>query len=391
MKSNLASFIAACSGMFLFGITLITLGAVATDMRREFQLTGIQSGTLFSILPLGIMTGSLIFGPVCDRYGYKLLLILSCLAIFAGFGGIAYSRSYEWLKFFIFIFGAGGGIINGATNAVVSDISPEHKGANLSLLGVFFGLGALGMPLVLGALHHISSFEIVAAVGWLTLLVAIFFVFIQFPPAKQKAGTPVAEYRSLFKPLLLLIAFFLFFQSSFEAIINNWTTSYLTSKGVMAEKEALYGLSLHIVGMVVMRLLTGSVFRKIPETKILWACLIMLFAGIALMQTGTSKTIINTGLFLSGAGLAGGFPLMLGITGKHFAQLSGTAFSFVFTVALIGNMLINYLMGMIVDEFGILHLTTVAYAEIVCMTLLFYFILQTLKSKEHYVSKTMAQ
>ena len=53
-------------------------------------------------------------------------------------------------------FGVSGGIINGGTNAVVSDISEGHKGADLSLLGVFFGLGALGMPLVLGALQKAS-------------------------------------------------------------------------------------------------------------------------------------------------------------------------------------------------------------------------------------------
>ena len=33
------------------------------------------------------------------------------------------------------------------------------------------------------------------------------------------------------------------------------------------------------------------------------------------------------GLIFSGAGLAGGFPLMLGITIKYFAERSGTAFS----------------------------------------------------------------
>ena len=50
----------------------------------------------------------------------------------------------------MFLFGLGGGAVNGATNALVSDISEKDKGANLSLLGVFFGLGALGMPFILG-------------------------------------------------------------------------------------------------------------------------------------------------------------------------------------------------------------------------------------------------
>ena len=38
----------------------------------------------------------------------------------------------------MFLFGLGGGAINGATSALVSDISEKEKGANLSLLGVFF-------------------------------------------------------------------------------------------------------------------------------------------------------------------------------------------------------------------------------------------------------------
>ena len=381
MNKNQVAFTAACAGMFLFGITLITLGSVATDLKLKFQLNGVAAGTLFSILPFGILTGSLIFGPVGDRYGYKLLLILACTGMFAGFEGIAYSHSLDLLKMGIYIFGVSGGIINGATNAVVSDISVEHKGANLSLLGVFFGLGALGMPLVLGILSkRISSFYIVAIVGWITLAVAFFYAFASFPPAKQKKGVGSIKARSLFKWLLLLIAFFLFFQSSFEAIINNWATTYLTTKGVMSDTNALYALSLHIVGMVVMRLLAGSVMRKIPEVKVMWVCLILLAIGVLLMQIGNSKAIIITGLIFSGAGLAGGFPLMLGITGKYFADFSGTAFSFVFTVALIGNMLINYLMGIIVDNYGVHHLTTVAYFEIGFMTLFFYFIIQRLRT-----------
>ena len=381
MNKNLVVFSAACAGMFFFGITLITLGSVATDLRSKFQLSGTDTGTLFSILPFGILTGSLIFGPVCDRYGYKYLLILACIGMFAGFEGIAYSNSHSILKIWIYIFGVGGGVINGATNAVVSDISPEHKGADLSLLGVFFGLGALGMPLVLGMLKSISSFSIVAIVGGLTLVLAMIYAFVNFPPGKQKANAVATNWNALFQWLLLLLAFFLFFQSSFEAIINNWATTYLITKGVMNESQALYALSLHIVGMIAMRLLTGSLLRNISEIKIMWSCLLMLLTGIAFMQIGETKSMTIAGLILSGAGLAGGFPLMLGITGKYFAQLSGTAFSFVFTLALIGNMLINYLMGIIVDEFGVQHLTTVAYIEIAFMTMLFYFITQKLKSK----------
>ncbi len=381
-------FIAACAGMLLFGISLITLGSLATELKAKFILNAIAAGTLFSILPFGILTGSFLFGPICDRYGYKLLLVVACIGMFAGFEGIAYADSLSVLKLSIYIFGVGGGIINGATNAVVADISKQNKGANLSLLGVFFGLGALGMPLVLGMLSRvIHSLDLVAIVGLLPLIVGLFYVFVQFPPPKQKASSPVSNWRSLFKLLLLLIAFFLFFQSSLEAIINNWTTTYLSTRGLMTESSSLYALSLHIIGMVAMRLLTGSIFRSVSQTTIMWICLVQLAIGVALMQVGKTQSLIVAGLFLSGAGMAGGFPIMLGFVGERFASLSGTAFSFVFTVALIGNMLINYLMGIIVQTYGVHHLTTVSYIEIAIMAFLFFFIIQQLKLNKYPIKQ----
>src|ERR1700712_3374752 len=101
-------FWSACMGMFLFGITFITLGAVVPGLKLKFGLDDISAGTLFSILPLGILTGSLVFGPVCDKYGYKILLSVSCFCICAGLEGIAYAPSQGLLKLCIFFFGLGG-------------------------------------------------------------------------------------------------------------------------------------------------------------------------------------------------------------------------------------------------------------------------------------------
>ena len=374
-------FWSACLGMLLFGVCLITLGSVAPDLRERYALDGVAAGTLFSILPVGILVGSLIFGPVCDRWGYKGILLAACIVMAAGFQGIAYAGTLGWLKVFVFLVGLGGGIINGTTNALVADISPEKKVANLSLLGVFFGLGALGMPLVLAALTGVvAPATVIAGVGWLTAAVGVLYAVTRFPPAKSGGASNVGKWGALLHWLLLFMAFFLFCQSSLEAIINNWTTTYLITRGTMQESRALFGLSLHMAGMIIMRLLTGSLFRSVSGVKIMWVCLLLLFAGVLLMQVGTTAAVILTGLVLSGAGLAGGFPIMLGFAGERFAALSGTAFSFLFVVALIGNMAVNYLMGLVVHHYGVQHLTTVSYIEIGVMAVLFYIITRQLKT-----------
>lgn len=374
-------FIAACAGMLLFGITLITLGTVSQDLAVKFNLDAISSGTLFSILPFGILVGSFLFGPICDKYGYKILLTTAGLLMFAGFEGIAFTTHLFILKIAVFLFGLGGGVINGATNALVSDISSQKKGANLALLGVFFGVGAIGMPLVIGLFtDKTDSFTIVALVGLLTLLVTLFYMFINFPAGKQREEKVVKnEWKQLFSPLLLLISMVLFFQSSLEAIINNWTTTYLIQHSKLLTTDALYALSLHMLGMIVMRILLGSLMRNWSIAKIMWLSLFLIFAGIVVMQFGADKYTLFVSLILSGAGLAAGFPAMLGIVGERYPTISGKAFSVAFTIALAGNILINYLMGLIIQHYGINSLTTACYIEAGLMAILFALVQKKIK------------
>ena len=378
MYNKKVVFRSACLGMLLFGIVLITLGSVAPDLKLKLELSEISSGTLFSILPFGILIGSLLFGPVADKYGYRILLAISCVLLFAGFEGIAYSRSTGVIRIFIFIVGFGGGAVNGATNALVSDISEKDKGANLSLLGVFFGIGALGMPLILGILKDVVSFEIIVAlVGALALFVGILYLIISFPLPKQARGLPFSKGIALVKDkVLLLLSFFLFFQSSFEAIINNWTTSYLLDQLAVPQNKALYTLSAFVAGMAGMRLISGTFFRTVPVRRILAFSFLLILISLVLIKTSNSYLLATTGFVILGAGLAGGFPIMLGFAGERFPELSGTAFSIALFIALLGNMLINYLMGVISQNFGIKHLITVAFAESIIMILLFLVIMK---------------
>jgi len=393
MYNKTIVFWAACFGLLLFGMGLITLGAMATDLKSKFELDEMGAGTLFSILPIGILCGSLLFGPICDLYGYKLLLILSCFGMFAGFEGISFVSSFSFLKVCVFIFGMCAGIINGSTNAVVSDISTS-KGANLSLLGVFFGIGALGTPFLLAVLkHHFSSYQVMAAVGVFTLCIGLFYSFVKFPPSKKKMGFALAKTTNLFREsFLFFIAFYLFFQGGLEAIVNNWTTTYLTKHLSFEETSALYTLSLFVAGLTVTRILIGSVLRSFDVRKLIMTSIAIALAGILALHFTRSVPVAVVGLIVVGVGLAAGFPIMLGLAGERFAAQSATAFSFIFTVALLGNMVINYLMGWVTKNHGIHHYTSLAFVELGGMLILSMLIFQKQNKKQQtYVGETMVK
>ena len=376
-------FTAACIGLLLFGIMLITLGSILPSLTAKFNMNEIGSGKLVSLLPIGIIAGSLVFGPIADRYGYKMMFIITTLLMTTAFEGLAFANTFLLLQVSIFVLGFGGGIINGATNAVVADISSKDKEAHLSLLGVFFGIGALGMPLLLGILSKRFDYPVIlSSVGVVMALTVICFSSRKFPAPKHEQGLPGKQALKLLKqPALLLTSFFLFFQSGIEGLINNWTTTFLQSNLKTLEKDALFALSLNLAGLTVMRLLLNKLLKKISSFKIMIASLIITSAGSILLLYASTYTSALFALIIIGAGFAASFPVVLGYIGQLYANLSGTAFSIAFVIALSGNALINYVFGFISNAYGTKQLPVCLLSILTCLFILIFSIKQTISPK----------
>ncbi|AEE52498.1 MFS transporter [Haliscomenobacter hydrossis] len=347
-------FASACAGLFLFGVGAITLGSIAPDLKTKFALDELGIGRLFSLFPVGILVGSLSFGLITDRFGYKLLLAVCSLLLALGFAGIGLATVIWVIQVCILLIGVGGGAINGATSALVADISEKNKGASLALFGVFFGLGALAMPFVLGLLRDVATFEdIVLAIAALTFLLALVYFSLQFPVAKQAEGISLPQLGKMLKdPALLLIGFFLFWQSACEALINNWTTSYLIDQKIDV-RWTLYALTSYVAGLSLFRLLTGSVFRNIPSARMLGIGMGLLIVGALILGWVPGLSWAFTGLILVGFGLALGFPVMFGLSSSLYSKTSGTAIGIILAISLIGNLLTNFLMGYMAQAWGI--------------------------------------
>ena len=376
-------FAAACVAMLLFGILFLTLGSVLPLLTIKFQISGANKGALVSLLPIGLLAGSLIFGPIVDRYGYKLILAASVLLSAIALVGLISTGSFMILRVCIFLTGLAGGILNGGANALVSDISTEDKGANLSLLGVFFGIGALGTPLLLGLLSKYYDYpNIISGVALFMLLAVIYIFLIPFPAPKQAQKFPLRSGIKLLKePTLLLTSFFLFFESGIEGLINNWTTTFLQETLHTSPGKALYALSFSVVGLTIARLLLSSLLKKISSSLVLFCCLLSIALGCCILIITSSYSMAFTALIIVGAGFAAGFPVILGYIGQLYANLSGTAFSIALIIALTGNTLLNYLFGIIAGKYGISSLPLLVLACITCMLFLLISIKQHVKNK----------
>jgi MFS family permease len=376
-------FAAACLGMLLFGMVMLSLGTINIFLTNKFSLDELTIGSLAALLPFGILIGSLIFGPVVDRYGYKYLLIVCTLLIIVGIEAIAFTELFFIIQSSFFLIGFGGGAINGATNALVSDISTESKGANLSLLGVFFGVGAIGMPAIIGFLSKYYIYEnVIAGIGFVILFPAFFFTLLNFPDPKIKQGFPIKKSFGLLKDTtLLLIGFVLFFESAIEGITNNWTTTFLQTENKFSSENALYALSFLVLSLTFGRLILGGLLKKVRAYIILYCCLGCMFAGAIVLLTAGNLSLSIFGLILLGFGFAAGFPVILGYVGELYADISGTAFSLVFVIALIGNTIMNYVVGMLAQNYGIKYFVILIIISVVLMAIILSIVLKQISSK----------
>ena len=377
MKSRTIAFISVFAGILLFGVSMVLIGSVLPLLKLRLGLSDIIAGGLFSILPFGLLIGSISFGPITDKYGYRWVLSIACLFLAIGFIGIGHTFSLLLLRISILFFGIGGGVINGATSALISDLSNDNKKiANLNLLGVFFGIGAFCMPLILSTLNDELYVLAINIAAMLSVLISLLFFLIKYPLSlkKEKISFKLIPL-FLKKKVFLIICFFLFFQSAFEAIINNWSVSYFTEQLRVPQRDALIALSFSVLGMTLMRILTGGVFRNVKSKTLLQISFSLFIAGIICLFIPSSFIYINTfGLFLIGAGLSPGFPVMLGLTGNMFKEISGTAFSFVMFIALTGNIIINYITGILIEQLGIGVFVYVILIQVLTMITLYLLI-----------------
>ena len=349
-------YIAACIGMAFFGIAFIVMGSVLPSLTAKYSLDAVGSSSLVSLLPVGVLVGSLLFGVIVDRYGYKLLLVVSTLFTLSGIEGLSFFENLDILRICIFLIGLGGGMLNGSTNALASDISNDReRGSKLSILGVCYGIGALGVPLLLGMLSRTYNYQFILQwTGWVMLLSVLYFIAIKFPEPKINQGFPFKQAIRLIKePLLLVMGFFLFFQSGIEGLTNNWTTSYLDGRTAIGSDEAVLSLTFFVLGMTVSRVILSYLLRIIKHEYILVGGIMTAVTGMIILNYSGDLQLAAISLFITGFGLAAGFPVIISYIGTAYKNISGTAIGLAMSIALIGNTLLNFAMGFISESFGI--------------------------------------
>ena len=345
----------AFAGMFVFGIVMAILGAVLPSFFEKIGFGEGAAGNLFLTMNFAMLVMTLIFGPLVDRFGFKLLLVVCSLLVAASFLLLTAASTYGLVLAAAVVLGFGGGGLNGGTNALTSDINPERRGAALNLLGIFFGFGALTVPFLIGTLQKTLGLRNILILATLLGLVPLtLFALFRFPQAKQAQGFPLRQAAKVVgNPLLWLCGFLLFFESGNEFTAGGWISTYLQKKFGLGPSVAALVLAGYWAAVMAGRLLSARFVKVLRGVKLVSLGAGLALAAAVLLAAAPSGPPAMAGAVLLGLGFSAIYPTTLAIVGENFAAFTGTAFSVVISVGLCGGMIAPWLVGKIAQSSGL--------------------------------------
>jgi fucose permease len=331
-RASLIATVNAC--MFVFGVALLLMGSLLPTL----QLSDTRAGSLGSFPLVGILIATALVGPVLDKIGAKIALAVA-LALFASALALLPSlTSYAGIAIAAFVYGLGAGVLNAATNMLVSSLSAHGRSAALNLLGFSFSLGALAVPLLMSLTKgRFSSAAVLYALA-ITSAVVLAFVLMQQFPAPAHSSTPLKKLlKVLHQPVVWLFGALLFFESGNENCMFVWAGKVahdLLHTSAQRADLVLLGLS---AALGVGRLLAVLWLRWIGNrnTVLLSAGIVAVGAIVVLVFAGIGG--VMTGFCLIGFGVSAIFPTILGMAGDRFPRETGTVFGAIITVGLIGG------------------------------------------------------
>jgi fucose permease len=341
-------FVSACAGILVFGIVLAILGTVfgLPAMRARLAIDLAEQGNLFLLLYAGIFCASLLMGPLIDHLGNKANLFVSSLMVALAMVLFSFAHSFLPASAAAVLLGFGGGGLNICTNVLVSDLYGDQRGPMLNLLGIFFGIGALCVPLLAASIEgHFTIPQLFLFCAFLAACCAVAYGLIPFPSPRANHAFSVREIFAVLRYKgLLLLAFLLFLESGNEACIGGWTSTYVNSIGNSPESATLV-LAGYWAFLMLSRILAARLLQRIQKSELVLASALISVVGCAILLFARSLISLSVGTALIGLSYGPIFPTALGIAGDRYSREAGTVFGLLFSIALIGGMLFPWAAG----------------------------------------------
>ncbi|WP_372011128.1 sugar MFS transporter [Paenibacillus chitinolyticus] len=347
---------------FLAGLVITTIGSVLPQILRHYEVTYTMGGQLVFWGSIGFLVGVPVATLLLNRFSEKQILALACLII-AGSQFMMWSLPpFSALLVINFMNCLGTAAVETIVATLMMEVFVGRRAVVMSYLEVSFGLGALLMPVISSLLISMDlwrySFVVtgVMALAMTGVWVVITYSKTDLDENAAKDASNIAPPKNISARLkwllLVFFGFMIFMYCGIEGSMNNFLSSIFISYLDAAPFLAALSVGLFWGAMVLGRLATGWIIRKVTYSRFLFismaSSLIVLAAFIVLQNIWTGYIlIIALGLLLSGV-----YSITMVYANHTFPGLARLVTSLITGLAGLGGAVFPALIGYVMDQAG---------------------------------------
>lgn len=355
------------------GLPDALLGSAWPIMYQEFAVPVSYSGTVFMIICGGTILSSLNSEKLNRRFGTGKITAISVFLTAIALFGFSISHSFLMLCLFAIPYGLGAGSVDAALNHYVA---LHYSSRHMSWLHCMWGLGASVGPYIMGfVLQRGEPWNrgyLIVSIIQFTLAIILFCSLSLWKKnpeelkenaastAKQEAPkqeAPKQRALSLKEVFAIpgakesLASFYGY--CALEQTVGLWAGSFMVLALGMEEKLAASYVALFYFGITFGRFLSGFFTMKWKDEQMVLGGSAIVFFGIFLLFTPSSKALVLPALILIGLGCAPVYPSVIHSTPYNFGvEHSSALIGAQMAAAYVGTLIMPPLFGVLGRSFS---------------------------------------
>jgi len=350
--------IVAIMAVFTLAVCFIMTGSISEELKSKLDIDNSSIGTMVFIFSLTCMIVQLLVGPLVDRFGHRPLAVTGFLVAGISIFILAFAQSFALVLTAAVLLGIGAICCNTVGNTllpvVLFDGKEPSRASNFG--NAFVGLAFVLIPLTIVTLINDLGWSYERTLSIIACVVLIFavFAFISSYPRVSTGFELAKAIRLLSQPLVLLAALALVCYIGLEFSMNTWikplmTELYEKTSNTNAVRDAGRILALFGLAMAIGRFLTSMVknLSQIGTFVVAGGALVVVGSVMIMVCTANPK-LTTLAVLITGLAFAPMFPTIVGVTfSKYDAGLYGSIFGIIFSIGLLGSMILPKLIGSI--------------------------------------------
>ena len=354
MSTSTRTLALICGVFLAAGTMLSSMGPILPFLAERTGQDLATMSWIFTALSGGVVLTQPGFGPVSDRLGLRAVLVAGMILMGGAMLAASLTSSLAGLLVTTLLAGIGFGGVLAAGNVLVARLFANHSATALNGLNVFFGVGAILGPAVVGqagARLGLPQAALWLGGGLILALSPLVLWLAVAPPTGQhhrKIVSGPTPHVSIWLIGLLLLIY-----TGTEIGFAGWVTVYIARSAGLAISEAALVASAFWLALTGGRVLGAALGMRMTARALLLTALCGLLAGAGLLalSVGGSSWLALAGVMLFGLSCGPVFPTAMALI-TAAARGGNSAAGLALGMGNSGGIMLPALMGMLLARYG---------------------------------------